>query len=289
MQFVTSGGRLNPPNTSTPGPINALMTQCWNSVPELRPNFSTIIERLGYALVDPVVLRTPLPTFTRAPSEDTTVMRPPADATDYLVPNHPCSNSASNYSVSTEKTELLSPDTCSTATEDCHLVELMDDYISGPSLPAKKTVSGGTWKETPFTEETPGPSTSSSSTLTSGIEMSRDVSSSKINNRANEVQLDPSKLVSPSSSGTSISVITSTPTANNSSSSTTFPKKYVNVWNFSYFVTASELFLSSPVFRFPSLIWKTNAEYIYSIHVKYCIPWSWLNNEIIWCSRNHIK
>lgn len=223
MQFVTSGGRLNPPNTSTPGPINALMTQCWNSVPELRPNFVTIIERLGYALVDPVVLRTPLPTFTRSPSEDTTVMRPPPDSTDYLIPNHPCSNSASNYSVSTEKTELLSPDTCSTATEDCHLVELMEDFNSGPpSLPAKKTVvSGSTWSETPFINlEEPSTSTS---TMTSGIDMSRDTLSSSRDNKAIEV-LDASKLIP-----TGTTVVPTTQTITTTPSSATFPKKYVNV------------------------------------------------------------
>ena len=211
MQFVTSGGRLSPPNNSTPGPINALMNQCWNSVPELRPNFSTIIERLGYSLVDPVVLRTPLPTFTRAPSEDTTVMRPPPDATDYLIPNHPCSNSASNYSVSTEKTELLSPDTCSTATaDDCHLVELLDDYNSTAS---KKVPA---WSETHFTSEA-GSSTSG----TSGIDTktSRDSSSRE---RYTEIQLDPSKLVTSSASSSSGTLIT--PQA-----STSLPKKYVNV------------------------------------------------------------
>lgn len=41
-------------------------------------------------------------------------MRPPPDATDYLVPNNLGSATASNYSMTTEKTELLSPDTCST-------------------------------------------------------------------------------------------------------------------------------------------------------------------------------
>ena len=41
-------------------------------------------------------------------------MRPPPDATDYLIPNNFGSQTNSNYSVATEKTELLSPDTCST-------------------------------------------------------------------------------------------------------------------------------------------------------------------------------
>ena len=169
MQFVTAGGRLSPPNNSTPGPINSLMQQCWNAVPEMRPTFTTIIERIGYALVDPEVLRTPLPIFTRAPSEDKTAMRPPPDSTDYLVPNSTmCSNSASNYSVSTEKTELLSPDSCSTTTNDSRLVELLDDRTQ--PMPDK-----GSWSETTFT----APSHESSSA--SGT----------------EVVLDPSKIPTP--------------------------------------------------------------------------------------------
>lgn len=41
-------------------------------------------------------------------------MRPSADTTEYLVPNNLGSQTASNYSMATEKTDLLSPDTCST-------------------------------------------------------------------------------------------------------------------------------------------------------------------------------
>ena len=55
-------------------------------------------------------------------------MRPPPDATDYLVPNNPGSQTNSNYSMATEKTELLSPDTCSTLScvPDDKLLELED-------------------------------------------------------------------------------------------------------------------------------------------------------------------
>lgn len=72
-------------------------------------------------------------------------MRPAPDSTDYLVPNSAtCSNSASNYSVSTEKTELLSPDSCSTTTNDSRLVELLDEAAQ----PASEKAS---WNETTFT------------------------------------------------------------------------------------------------------------------------------------------
>ncbi|GIY01071.1 ALK tyrosine kinase receptor [Caerostris darwini] len=77
MQLITSGGRLEPP-TNCPDPVYHIMTQCWNPRPEERPNFSTIIERLGYCMQDPDVINSALPVFQRAPSmeRDTTVMRP---------------------------------------------------------------------------------------------------------------------------------------------------------------------------------------------------------------------
>ena len=154
MQFVAAGGRLSPPNSSTPGPVYSLMQQCWNAVPDQRPTFATLIERIGYALVDPDVLRTPLPVFTRAPSEDKTSMRPPPDSTDYLVPSATLCSNASNYSVNTEKTELLSPDSCSTTTNDSRLVELLDD--SG------KSASRKAWSETAFSGQAPPESPSPS-------------------------------------------------------------------------------------------------------------------------------
>ena len=49
MQLVTNGGRLEPPNYC-PGPVYGLMCQCWHPIPEERPNFRTILERLGYCI-----------------------------------------------------------------------------------------------------------------------------------------------------------------------------------------------------------------------------------------------
>src|SRR6185437_7910481 len=68
------------------------------------------------------------------------LMRPPPDTTDYLVPNNPCSNSNSNFSMSTERTELLSPDTCSTVScnnEDSNqkLLEFIDERNSSAPPP----------------------------------------------------------------------------------------------------------------------------------------------------------
>ncbi|RWS25147.1 leukocyte tyrosine kinase receptor-like protein [Leptotrombidium deliense] len=149
MQLVTTGGRLEPPNSSTPSQVYAIMKQCWLAVPEQRPSFTTIIERLGYCLVDPDVLSVKLPIFQKAPSteRDATVMRPPPDATDYLIPNNPCSNS--NYSTSTEKSELLSPDTCSTITngESGKLVEF-DEHLP-PVVPPRP----GSWKDSSIADK----------------------------------------------------------------------------------------------------------------------------------------
>ncbi|RWS04600.1 leukocyte tyrosine kinase receptor-like protein [Dinothrombium tinctorium] len=134
MQLVTAGGRLKPPNSCTPPQVYAIMKQCWLAIPEQKPSFSTIIERLGYCLVDPDVISIKLPVFQKAPSteRDTTLMRPPPDATDHLIPNNPSSNS--NYSMSTEKSELLSPDTCSTITngESGKLVEFEEPPVVPP-------------------------------------------------------------------------------------------------------------------------------------------------------------
>lgn len=137
MQFVTGGGRLSTPNNSTPAVVYSLMLECWNNNPDLRPSFATIMERIGACLVDGTILETPLPLFSRVPtsSEDTTLMRPPPGSTDYLVPTNP----SPTYSLSSEKTELLSPDTCSTVTgstvtnEDAKLLELLDDPQSSGS------------------------------------------------------------------------------------------------------------------------------------------------------------
>jgi hypothetical protein len=81
------------------------MTQCWHPIPDDRPNFSTILERIGYCLQvrvfddvlnmlfmsgfasqDPDVVGAPLPVFHRPPSteRDTTLMRPPAHDTTLL-------------------------------------------------------------------------------------------------------------------------------------------------------------------------------------------------------------
>uniref|UniRef100_A0A8C4N8C2 receptor protein-tyrosine kinase n=1 Tax=Eptatretus burgeri TaxID=7764 RepID=A0A8C4N8C2_EPTBU len=45
MEFVMSGGRMEPPKNC---PLYRIMTQCWQHRPEDRPNFSTILEHVSY-------------------------------------------------------------------------------------------------------------------------------------------------------------------------------------------------------------------------------------------------
>ena len=134
------------------------MELCWNASPELRPNFQTLIEKLGYCLADPQVLQTPLHVFTRAASEDTTVMRPPPES-GYLVPNKP----SSTYSFSSERTELMSPDTCSTVTtDDMRFAELMEEVrASAASRPIRRFE----WRESPLTTPSPPPTAESPSQM----------------------------------------------------------------------------------------------------------------------------
>uniref|UniRef100_A0A8C8AN40 Tyrosine-protein kinase receptor n=1 Tax=Otus sunia TaxID=257818 RepID=A0A8C8AN40_9STRI len=77
LEFVTSGGRMDPPK-NCPGPVYRIMTQCWQHSPEYRPNFSTILERIKYCTQDPDVINTELPMECSPAPEDegSTVMRP---------------------------------------------------------------------------------------------------------------------------------------------------------------------------------------------------------------------
>ncbi|XP_070787408.1 leukocyte tyrosine kinase receptor [Pituophis catenifer annectens] len=77
LEFVTSGGRMDPPK-NCPGPVYRIMTQCWQHSPEYRPNFSTILERIKYCTQDPDVIHTELPIECSPTPEDegSTVLHP---------------------------------------------------------------------------------------------------------------------------------------------------------------------------------------------------------------------
>ncbi|XP_013386486.1 leukocyte tyrosine kinase receptor isoform X2 [Lingula anatina] len=77
MQLVTSGGRMDPPENCPPS-VYAIMVQCWHGVPEMRPNFESIIHQLNQCLQDPCVVNGRLPTFNmhHNPEHDITIMRP---------------------------------------------------------------------------------------------------------------------------------------------------------------------------------------------------------------------
>ena len=49
MQLVTAGGRLEPPQ-NCPAPVYHVMTLCWHGIPERRPSFNIVIDRLQRCL-----------------------------------------------------------------------------------------------------------------------------------------------------------------------------------------------------------------------------------------------
>ncbi|XP_060566739.1 MAM and LDL-receptor class A domain-containing protein 1-like isoform X2 [Ruditapes philippinarum] len=62
MHFVASGGRLDPPEKS-PARLSKIMIMCWNSVADIRPSFSEIIDLLDMCLQDEEVLNTDVSLF----------------------------------------------------------------------------------------------------------------------------------------------------------------------------------------------------------------------------------
>uniref|UniRef100_A0A5S6R118 Tyrosine-protein kinase receptor n=1 Tax=Trichuris muris TaxID=70415 RepID=A0A5S6R118_TRIMR len=64
MQLVTAGGRLECP-TGCPIKIYQVMTHCWNTISESRPNFDAIISRLESCMHDPSILALPLPSVMK--------------------------------------------------------------------------------------------------------------------------------------------------------------------------------------------------------------------------------
>uniref|UniRef100_A0A8D0G8B7 Tyrosine-protein kinase receptor n=1 Tax=Sphenodon punctatus TaxID=8508 RepID=A0A8D0G8B7_SPHPU len=143
LEFVTSGGRMDPPK-KCPGPVYRIMTQCWQHSPEYRPNFSTILERIKYCTQDPDVINTELPIECGPVPEDegSTVMRP--NSSNGMVP----------LLVSSSLTPQLSPRTLEAHNlghklGQCPqelLVENLGNWTSrGPSLPCLIDPNSGSW------------------------------------------------------------------------------------------------------------------------------------------------
>lgn len=66
MQYVTTGGRLEAPQQCPPV-MYQLMSICWAAIPETRPTFSELIERLQRAKQMPEVINAQIPTFYQIP------------------------------------------------------------------------------------------------------------------------------------------------------------------------------------------------------------------------------
>ncbi|XP_068049569.1 leukocyte tyrosine kinase receptor isoform X2 [Anomalospiza imberbis] len=143
LEFVTSGGRMDPPK-NCPGPVYRIMTQCWQHSPEYRPNFSTILERIKYCTQDPDVINTELPMECNPAPEDevSMVMRP----------------NISSGIVPLLVSPALTPQTTPKALESHHtghklvqcpqelLVENLSNRTArGPSLPCLSDFNSGSW------------------------------------------------------------------------------------------------------------------------------------------------
>ncbi|OWK62672.1 ALK tyrosine kinase receptor [Lonchura striata] len=148
LEFVTSGGRMDPPK-NCPGPVYRIMTQCWQHSPEYRPNFSTILERIKYCTQDPDVINTELPVECSPAPEDegSMVMRP--NISSGIVP----------LLVSPSLTPQTTPKTLESHHAGHKLVqcpqELLVENLSnrtarGPSLPCLSDFNSGSWfQQTP--------------------------------------------------------------------------------------------------------------------------------------------
>ncbi|OXB61148.1 hypothetical protein ASZ78_008432 [Callipepla squamata] len=143
LEFVTSGGRMDPPK-NCPGPVYRIMTQCWQHSPEYRPNFSTILERIKYCTQDPDVINTELPMECSPTPEDegNTVVRP--NISSGIVP----------LLVSPSLTPQMTPKTLDSHCTGHKLVqcpqELLVENLSnrtapGPSLPCLSEFRSTSW------------------------------------------------------------------------------------------------------------------------------------------------
>ncbi|XP_029454514.1 leukocyte tyrosine kinase receptor [Rhinatrema bivittatum] len=142
LEFVTSGGRMDPPK-KCPGPVYRIMTQCWQHSPEYRPNFATILERIKYCTQDPDVINTELPIECGPAPEDEggTVMRPtcsempPLLVTPMLIPQLVSKKLEAEHTVhklGEHPQELL--------------VESLGDWnVKGPNLTCLTDSNSGLW------------------------------------------------------------------------------------------------------------------------------------------------
>uniref|UniRef100_K7G957 Tyrosine-protein kinase receptor n=1 Tax=Pelodiscus sinensis TaxID=13735 RepID=K7G957_PELSI len=143
LEFVTSGGRMDPPK-NCPGPVYRIMTQCWQHSPEYRPNFSTILERIKYCTQDPDVINTELPIECGPASED--------EGSSVMCPNS--SSGMVPFLVNPSLTPQLAP----MPLESHHagqkvgqcpqelLVENLGNWaVRGPSLPCLTDSNSGSW------------------------------------------------------------------------------------------------------------------------------------------------
>nr|XP_020649442.1 leukocyte tyrosine kinase receptor [Pogona vitticeps] len=146
LEFVTSGGRMDPPK-NCPGPVYRIMTQCWQHSPEYRPNFSTILERIKYCTQDPDVINTELPIeCSPTPDDDGSIVLHPNSSTG-MVPLMGSPSCASQTNLRT-----LEDHNSGNKYGQCPqemVVENLDSWVAkGPScLPCFSDPSSGAWAQ----------------------------------------------------------------------------------------------------------------------------------------------
>ncbi|XP_053140535.1 leukocyte tyrosine kinase receptor [Hemicordylus capensis] len=151
LEFVTSGGRMDPPK-NCPGPVYRIMTQCWQHSPEYRPNFSTILERIKYCTQDPDVINTELPVECSPTPEDegSTVLHPNSSSGMVPLLGNPT------------LTPQMSPRTLEDHNsghkyEQCPqelVVENLGNWIArGPGMPSSSDSSSGAWTQSTLNQK----------------------------------------------------------------------------------------------------------------------------------------
>ncbi|XP_061467361.1 leukocyte tyrosine kinase receptor isoform X2 [Rhineura floridana] len=141
LEFVTSGGRMDPPK-NCPGPVYRIMTQCWQHSPEYRPNFSTILERIKYCTQDPDVINTELPIECSPTSEDEGTTMLHTNSSTGMIPLLGNSSPQMN-SITLE--DHNSGNKYGQCPQEL-LVENLGNWTArGPRVPSSSDSSSGTW------------------------------------------------------------------------------------------------------------------------------------------------
>ncbi|XP_069117967.1 ALK tyrosine kinase receptor-like isoform X2 [Argopecten irradians] len=130
MQFVTTGGRLEPPD-NCPLPIYQLMSICWAAIPETRPIFTELLEHLERCIQNPDVVNAQLPVFYPIPALEKvgTIIRPPDNLPPLAMQPLPEETFHLDVHESDSREPLLTPSSCHQEDKNC----MFNDNNNGPN------------------------------------------------------------------------------------------------------------------------------------------------------------